>query len=78
MIVIDQFRSEIQVTFICSLAVLVTVNSEYCVKMVICKPGQGHWQTVQTQIRRFSKSDATDGASDQGLHCLLKLRKVKG
>ena len=41
-----------EVTVIYSHAILVAVMSECHVKRVItCKPGLGHWQTVQTQIR---------------------------
>ena len=62
---------KIQVTVIHSLAILVSVTLECRVKGVICKTRTEHWRTVQ--IRRPQNT-----ASDQGLHCLLKLQAVKG
>ena len=50
----------IQETLIYSCDILVTVTSKCRVKMVICKPDLGHWQTVQTKIRRHQNT-----ASDQ-------------
>ena len=56
-IIIDYERLyEIQETIIYSRAILITViSAQGCqcrVKRVIVEPAFGHWQTVQTQIRR--------------------------
>ena len=47
--------------------------SEYRVERVICK-------TLTGKLANNADSDLTpqNAASDQGLHCLLKLQKVKG
>ena len=56
-IIIDHWNQtehlyKIQVTVIYSRAVLVSGMSEFRVRNVLfIKPGLGHWQTVQTQIR---------------------------
>ena len=45
--------------------------SPKCMNPVSVKPGLGHWQTVDPDQTPQS------AASDQGLHCLLKLQEVK-
>ena len=54
-------------------SVLVTVTSECHVKRVICK-------TWTETLANSADPDQTplDEASDQGLHCLHKLKEVKG
>ena len=73
MIIIDQSYQTarlyaIQATVIYSRAILVAVTSECRLSV---KPGLGHWQTEQTQIRRRRKM-----APEWDLHCLLKLQEV--
>ena len=74
MIVMDQWNQtaclyEIQVTVIYSHAILVTVTSGCGVKRVICGTLADSADPDQTQ---------QIVASDQSLHCLLKLQEVKG
>ena len=64
---------KIQVTVIHSRAILAAVTLECRVKRVMCK----------TWTRTFANCVDPDQmpwnvASDQGLHCLLKLQEVKG
>ena len=56
-----------------SRAILVAVTSECRVKMVICK-------TWTATLANSADPDQMpqNVASDQGLHCLIKLREVKG
>ena len=51
---------------------VVTVTSEYCVKRIVCKTWTG-------SLAKSADPDQTpqNAASDQGLHCLLKLQEVK-
>ena len=67
---------EIQITVIYSRAILVAVMSECCVNRVICKIWTGTFGTLANS----ADPDQTpqNVASDQGLHCLLKLQEVKG
>ena len=62
----------IQVTVIYSRAVIVSVTSGCRVKMVICK-------TWTWTLANSADLDQTpqNAASDQSLHCLLKLQEVK-
>ena len=67
------FIDQCQATVIYSRAILVTVTSESSVKRVICKTWTG-------TLANSADPDQTpqNAASGQGLHCLLKLQKVKG
>ena len=58
---------EIQ-TVIYDRAILVAVTSECRVKRIICKTWIGTWG---------NSADPDQTPSDQGLHCLLKLRKLR-
>ena len=67
---------EIQVTVTYSWTILVAVTSECCVKRVICKI----WTRLSAgTLANSADPDQTpqDAASDQRLHCLLKLQEVK-
>ena len=64
---------KILVTVIYSGTMLVTVTSECLVKKVICKSWTG--KLVNNADRVQTPQNA---ASDQCLHCLLKLQEVKG
>ena len=55
---------EIQVMFIYSHAVLVTVTSECSVKRIICKTWTGTLANSADQDQMLQNA-----ASDQGLHC---------
>ena len=75
-IIIDQLNQtvrlfEIRVTAIFYRGILVAVTSECRVKMVICKTWTG-------TLKNNADTDQTpqNAASDQGLHCLLKLQEV--
>ena len=77
MIITDQWNQTarlylIQVTVIYSRAVFVAVTSECRVKRVICK-------TWTETLAKSADTDQTpqNAASDQGLHYLLKLRKLR-
>ena len=63
---------EIQLTVIYSRAILVAVTSECRVKRVICKTWTG---TLANSVDPDQMPQ--NAASDQGLHCLLKLQEVK-
>ena len=64
-------------TVIDSRAILVAVTSECCAKRVICKTWTG---LSAGTLANNADSDQTpqNAASDQCLHCLLKLLEVKG
>ena len=64
---------ESQVTVIYSRAVLVIVTLECHVKRVICKTWTG---TLANSADPYQISQ--NAASDQGLHCLLKVQEFKG
>ena len=73
-IIIDQW---IQVTVINCRAILFTVTSECWVKRVICKT----WTCLSAiTLANSVDLDQTpqNAASDQSLHCLIKLQEVKG
>ena len=56
---------------------IVTVMSECCVKSVICKTWT--WLSAVTLGNSAVPDQMLQNtASDQGLHCLLKLQEVKG
>ena len=66
-----------KLTVIYNCAILVAVNSEHCVKRVICKT----WTRFSGgSLANSADADQTPqcDASDQGQHCLLKLQEVKG
>ena len=65
---------EIQVTVIYSRAILVARQS--AVESVFCKT----WTVTFETLANNADPDQTPQkvASDQGLHCLLKLQEVKG
>ena len=56
-----------------SHTILITVMSEYNAKRVICNTWTG---TLANSAEPDQKLQ--NAASDQGLHCLLKLQEVKG
>ena len=62
----------IQVTVIYSCLILVTVTSEGLVKKTICKT----W-TVTMENSAEPGQSPQNAASDQDLHCLLKVQEVK-
>ena len=63
----------IQATVIYTCTVLVTVTLVWRVKRVICKT----W--TETLVNNTNPDlKLLNVASDQGLHCLLKLQEVKG
>ena len=64
---------EIQVMVIYSRAIVVIMTSDCRVKRVICKTWRG-------TLANSADPDQTpqNAASDQDLHCLLKLQDVKG
>ena len=64
---------KIQVMVIYGHAILVTVTSECPVKRVICKTWTGILANSADPDQMLQNA-----ASDQGLHCLLKLQEVKG
>ena len=77
-VIIDQWSQtarlyEIQVTVICSLAILVTVTSECYVNMNILKTGT---ETFANSANQNQTQQNTE--SGQDLDCLLKLQEVKG
>ena len=74
MIIIDQCNT---VTIIYSRAILIAVRSDCCVKGVICKTRTGCSVGI---LANTAAQDQTpqNAASDQGLHCLLKLQGVSG
>ena len=62
---------------ICSRAILVAVISECCAKTVIRKTWTGF--SAGTLANSADPDQMPQNmASDQGLHCLLKLHEVKG
>ena len=78
LIIFDQWNQtarlyEIQLTVIYIRAILVAVTSECSLKRVICKTWTG-------TLAKSADHDQTqqNTASDQSLHCLLKLLEVKG
>ena len=71
--VIKRPINKIQVTIIHSRDILVTVTLECSVKRIIRK-------TCTGTLANSADADQMpqNGASDQNLHCLLKLQEVKG
>ena len=74
MIIFDQCNT---VTIIYSRAIIIAVRSDCCVKGVICKTRTGCSVGI---LANTAAQDQTpqNAASDQGLHCLLKLQEVRG
>ena len=63
---------EIQITVICSCAILCSVKSECCVTQFICKTWTG------TLVNSADPDQMPqNAASDKGLHCWLKLQEVR-
>ena len=78
MIIIDQRNQtaslyEIQVRVIYSRTIFATVMSECCVKRVISKTLTG-----TPENSADPEQMPQNVASEQGLHCLLKLQEIKG
>ena len=69
---INQSLYEIQVTINYSRGSLVAVTSECHAKRIICKTWTGIWVN-----RADPDQMPQNAASNQGLHCLLKLQEVK-
>ena len=64
---------QIQVVVIYSHAILVAETAECSVKMAICKTWTGTLANSADPDQMPQKV-----ASDQGLHCLLKLQEIEG